>query len=208
MISFRSLLAVALFAVPATGFADTWNIDGAHSIASFKVRHLMVTNVNGTFGAPTGKVDIDDKDVTKSTINAEVDASKVNTGIDKRDEHLKSADFFDVKKFPKLSFKSKSVAKSGDGLKVTGDLTIHGVTKEATFDVEGPTAAVKGMQGDYVRGLSATTKINRKDFGLTWNKALEAGGFLVGDEVKVAVESELVKKDAPAADAKMPPAKK
>lgn len=198
MISIRNLLALAAFAVPTVSFADAWNIDPAHSTANFKVRHLMVTNVTGTFGAPSGSINIDDKDVTKSTVDAAVDATKVDTGIEKRDEHLKSADFFDVKKFPKLSFKSKSVAKAGDGLKVTGDLTIRGVTKEVTFDVEGPTAAVKGMQGDYVRGLSATTKINRKDFGLTWNKAIEGGGVVVGEEVTLNIDLELHSDKKPA----------
>ncbi len=200
MISIRSFVAVAAAAVSfsTVSFADVWNIDAAHSATSFKIRHLMVTNVNGTFGAPTGTVNIDDKDVTKSTIVAEVATKNVDTGITKRDEHLKSADFFDEKKFPKLTFKSKSVAKAGDNLKVTGDLTIHGVTKEATFDVEGPTAAIKGMQGDYVRGLSATTKINRKDFGLTWNKAIEGGGVVVGEDVSITIDLELHSDKKPA----------
>lgn len=198
MISARGLLALALSTLPATALADAWSIDGAHSTANFKVRHLMVTNVTGTFGAPTGTVNIDDKDITKSSITAEVDAEKVDTGIAKRDEHLRSADFFDVKKHPKLTFKSKSVAKAGDGLKVTGDLTIHGVTKEVTFDVEGPTAAIKGMQGNYVRGLSATTKINRKDYGLMWNKALEGGGVVVGEEVTLNIDLELHSDKKPA----------
>lgn len=198
MISLRSALALAIFVIPATGFADAWTIDQAHSTASFKVRHLMVANVNGTFGAPTGSVNIDDQDITKSTVNTEVDASKITTGIQKRDEHLRSADFFDVKKFPTLSFKSKSVAKAGDGLKVKGDLTIHGVTKEVTFDVDGPTPAIKGIQGDYVRGLSATAKINRKDFGLVWNKAIEGGGVLVGDDVSISIELELHSDKKPA----------
>jgi polyisoprenoid-binding protein YceI len=194
----RSLLALSLLAVPAVAFADAWTIDGAHSSANFKVRHLMVTNVTGTFGAPTGQIDIDDKDITKSTITAEVDASKVDTGIAKRDEHLRSADFFDVAKHPKLTFKSKKVVKAGDGLKVTGDLTIHGVTKEVTFDVDGPTAPIKGMQGNYVRGVSATAKINRKDFGLTWNKALEGGGVLVGEDVTLNIDLELHSDKKPA----------
>ena len=180
-----------LIAWSSAAHADTWTIDPAHSAANFRVRHLMVANVNGTFGAPTGTINLDEKDITKSTIETEVDASKVNTGIEKRDEHLRSADFFDAKKFPKLTFKSKNLAKAGDGLKVVGDLTIHGVTKEVTFDVDGPTPPIKGMQGEPVRGLTATTKINRKDFGLVWNKAIEGGGVLVGEDVTISIELEL-----------------
>ncbi len=198
---FRKLLpfAAAAWILPMTALADAWGIDPAHSTAAFKVRHLMVSNVTGTFGSPTGSLQLDEKDITKSLISAEVDAVKINTGIEKRDEHLRSADFFDVKKFPKLSFKSKSVAKSGEGkLKVTGDLTMHGVTKEVVFDVDGPTAAIKGMQGDLVRGLSATTRINRKDFGLGWNKAIEGGGVVVGEEVDITIDLELHKTEKPA----------
>ena len=198
MISLRSMVAVATLSLSTASFAEVWNIDPAHSTSAFKIRHLMVTNVNGTFGAPTGTVNIDDKDVTKSSIVAEVETKNINTGNAKRDEHLKSADFFDEKKFPKLTFTSKSIAKAGDILKVTGDLTIHGVTKEATFDVEGPTAAVKGMQGNLVRGLSATTKINRKDFGLTWNKAIEGGGVVVGEDVAITIDLELHSDKKPA----------
>ena len=196
-VAFAALLTGAL---PMTALADAWNFDQAHSTAGFKVRHLMVTNVTGTFGAPEGTLQLDEKDVTKSSITADIDATKVNTGITKRDEHLRSADFFDVKKFPKLSFKSKAVAQNGEGkLKVTGDLTIHGVTKEVTFDVDGPTAAVKGMQGDLVRGLSATTRINRKDFGLVWNKALEGGGgVVVSEDVDITIDLELHQAKKPA----------
>ncbi len=198
MISLRSIVALAALSLPSLAHAEAWKIDPAHSTSTFKIRHLMVTNVSGSFGPPTGTVDIDDKDITKSTVTAEVEAAKIDTGIEKRDEHLRSADFFDVKKHPKITFKSKSVAKAGDGLKVTGDLTMHGVTKEVVFDVEGPTAPIKGMQGNLVRGLSATTKINRKDFGLTWNKAIEGGGVVVGEDVAITIDLELHSDKKPA----------
>jgi polyisoprenoid-binding protein YceI len=146
-------------------------------------------------------VNIDEKDVTKSTVEATIDASTVNTNEPKRDEHLRSADFFDVAKFPTITFKSKSVKKSGEGkLAVTGDLTMHGVTKEVTLDVEGPAKEIKDPWGNVRSGASASTKINRKDFGLGWNKVLEAGGVAVGEEVAITLDVELTKK-APAAPA-------
>lgn len=190
------LLALpALLALPGQAFASAWDIDTAHSAAQFSVRHLAVSNVRGEFGKITGSVQLDDKDITKSTVEATIDVTSINTREEKRDQHLKGADFFDVAKFPTITFKSKKVAKDGtDRLKVTGDLTIHGVTKEVMLQVDGPAKAIKDPWGNTKTGVTATTKINRKDFGLTWNKALETGGLVVGDEVAITLDVELQQK--------------
>jgi polyisoprenoid-binding protein YceI len=172
----------------------TWNIDPAHSVAEFKVRHMMITNVKGQFSGIKGSLTLDDADITKSRVEATIDAASLNTREPQRDAHLKSADFLEVEKFPALSFTSSSVSRVGaDQLDVTGDLTIHGVTRAVVFSVEGPSAPAKDPWGNVRVGLSATTKIHRKDFGLNWNAALEAGGFLVGEEVAITLELELVK---------------
>lgn len=179
-------------AAPTT---TTWNIDPVHSTAQFKVKHLMISNVKGEFTSLTGVLDLNEGDVTKSYVEASIDATTINTREAQRDAHLKSADFFDVEKFPTLTFKSTGVSKTGDGeLSVKGELTIHGVTQSVVFDVEGPSAPTKDPWGNTRIGLSATTKINRKDFGLTWNAALETGGILVGEEVTITLDVELVKK--------------
>jgi len=186
--------AALLFAIPATGFASTWNIDADHSNIGFKVRHLMVSNVKGSFGKVHGVVVVDDKDITKSKVSATIDTTSIDTGVAKRDAHLRSADFLEVEKFPAMTFVSTKVARDGaDKLKVTGDLTLHGVTRSVVLDVEGPSGEIKDPMGNIRRGASASTKINRKDFGLTWNKAIEAGGVAVGDEVAISIEVELIK---------------
>ncbi len=193
----RALISASLAAalcVPAVASASTWSIDTGHSEVGFSVRHMMVSNTKGSFKKFEGTVILDDKDISKSTVNVSIDAKSVFTDNDKRDEHLKSPDFFNVAKYPKLTFKSTSVKKTQDGLKVTGQLSLHGVTKSVVLDVEGPSQAIKDPWGMTRRGLSASTKISRKDFGLTWNKALETGGMVVGDEVKISLEIELVKK--------------
>jgi polyisoprenoid-binding protein YceI len=172
----------------------TWNIDPVHSVAEFKVKHMMISNVKGQFTALTGVMTLDEADVTKSSIDATVEVASIHTRDPKRDEHLKSADFFDVEKFPALSFKSTRIARTGDGeLAVAGDLTIHGVTREVVFAVEGPTPPEKDPWGNIRVGLSATTKISRKEYGLTWNAGLETGGFLVGDEVTITLDVQFVK---------------
>ena len=172
----------------------TWNIDPIHSVAEFKVKHMMISNVKGQFTGVSGVLSLDESDVTKSRVEATIDAASINTRDPQRDGHLKSADFFDVEKFPTLSFKSMRVERNGDGeVAVSGDLTIHGVTRNVVFAVEGPTPATKDPWGNTRVGLSATTKINRKDFGLTWNTALETGGILVGDDVTLTIDVEFVK---------------
>ncbi len=172
----------------------TWNIDPVHTMAEFKVRHMMITNVKGHFTGVTGMLTLDEQDITKSHVEASIDAASINTREADRDTHLKSADFLDVEKFPKLTFTSTRVTRTGDGeLQVEGDLTIHGVTRKVTFAVEGPTPPGKDPWGNTRIGWTATTKINRKDFGLTWNTALETGGILVGDEVTITFDVEAIK---------------
>lgn len=186
--------AVVLLMAPSIGSASTWNIDPDHSSIGFKVRHLMVSNVRGVFGKVQGVVHADDKDITRSKVTATIDATSIDTGVAKRDAHLKSPDFLDVVKYPTMTFVSTKIVRDGaDKLKITGDLTLHGVTRPIVLNVEGPTGEVRDPQGKIRRGASATTKINRKDFGLTWNKAMETGGVVVGDDVDVTIEVELIK---------------
>lgn len=192
IVSISTIIALAL---PTFAFATTWTIDPDHSNVGFKVKHLMVSNVKGSFDKHTGTVEINDKDITKSKVEVSIDTNSINTNVQKRDEHLRSADFFDVAKYPAMTFVSKKVAKAGkDKLKVTGDLTLHGVTKQVVLDVEGPSKESKDPWGAIRRGATASTKINRKDFGLVWNKALETGGVAVGDEITITLEIEMIKK--------------
>ncbi|WP_374030876.1 YceI family protein [Bdellovibrio bacteriovorus] len=170
-----------------------WNIDPMHSSANFTIKHMMIAKVHGGFEKLSGSLSLDSSDITKSSIEAVIDASSINTRETQRDTHLKSADFFDVEKYPTLNFKSTKVEKDGDDLKVTGNLTIHGVTKEVVLAVEGPTAEMKDPYGNIKIGISATTKIKRKDFGLSWNAALEAGGVLVGDDVSISLDVQFAK---------------
>ena len=191
----RLVLLLAALAAPALSLAEsaTWELDPAHTLSTFTIRHLVITNVRGEFGKTTGTVTLDDQDVTKSTVEATIDVSTINTRVADRDAHLKSPDFFDAAKYPTMTFKSTKVQQAGKGkLKVTGNLTIKDVTKPVVLEVEGPTAAIKGPMGESRRGLSARTTINRRDFGLNWSKAVEAGP-VVGDEVKIEIEGELVK---------------
>ena len=174
--------------------ASAWKLDPVHSVAEFKVKHMMISNVKGQFTGISGALTLDETDITKSQVEATIDASSINTREPQRDGHLKSADFFDVEKFPTLSFRSTSVKRTGDDeLAVTGDLTIHGVTHQVLFKVEGPSAPCKDPWGNTRLGLSAVTKINRKDFGVAWNAALDAGGILVGEEVTITLEVEFVR---------------
>ena len=189
------MIGLFVLAVPILTDAVTWEMDPAHSSFQFKVRHLTVSNVKGDFSKSRGAVMIDHKDITQLKVEVTIDAGSVNTGHAQRDEHLRGPDFLDVAKHPTVTFVSRKVIKADvRRLKVTGDLTIHGVTREITVDVEGPTAEVRDPWGNFRRGATATTKINRKDFGLTWNKVLDGGGLVVGDEVNIYVEVELVRK--------------
>jgi polyisoprenoid-binding protein YceI len=180
-------------ATPQTA-TSTWNVDPVHSAAEFKVKHMMISNVKGHFTGLKGTLTLDETDVTKSRIEGTIEVSTVTTREPQRDTHLRSADFFDVEKFPTMSFKSTLITReSEEELAVTGDLTIHGVTREVEFTVEGPTPPGKDPWGNTRLGASATTKISRKDFGLTYNATLETGGILIGDEVTITVEVEFVK---------------
>jgi polyisoprenoid-binding protein YceI len=180
-------------AAPRTG-VSTWTLDPVHSVAEFKVKHMMISNVKGQFTGISGVLTFDEGEIVNSRVEASIDASSINTRDPQRDTHLKSADFFEVEKYPALTFQSTSVKRTGeDELAVTGDLTIHGVTRQVTFRVEGPTAPGRDPWGNTRVGLSASTKINRKDFGLTWNAALEAGGILLGDEITITLDVQFVK---------------
>ena len=182
---------LGVFFLSALGYGATWNIDPAHSVAHFKIKHMMITNVPGQFTGISGTFEVDDKDITKLKAEATLDVKTLNTNNEKRDGHLKSPDFFDAEKYPTITFKSKKVTKSGANFKLMGDLTMHGVTKEVTLNAAELTSPVKDPGGNMKRGFSATTQLNRKDFGITWNKALEAGGWLVGEKVDVTIELEL-----------------
>jgi len=172
----------------------TWNIDPAHTTAEFKVKHMMISNVKGYFTKVAGVLTLDESDLTKSRVEASVEAASIDTREAQRDAHLKSPDFFDVEKFPILSFVSTGVRPVQEGeLAVEGNLTIRGITRNVLFSVEGPTSPVKDPWGNYRVAISATTKISRKDFGLTWNAALETGGILVGEEVTITLDAQFVK---------------
>jgi polyisoprenoid-binding protein YceI len=172
----------------------TWNIDPVHSGAEFKVKHMMISHVKGHFSRVSGTLTVDESDLANSHVEASIDAASIETRDAQRDAHLRSADFLDVQKFPTLSFKSGRISVIRDGeLSVEGDLTIHGVTRKIDFTVEGPTPPTKDPWGNTRVAVSATAKINRKDFGLTWNATLETGGILVGDEVAITLDVEFVK---------------
>jgi polyisoprenoid-binding protein YceI len=177
-----------------------WNIDNAHSAADFTVRHMMVTNVRGTFGELSAVINFDPANLAEASVEATINVASINTGVEDRDNHLRSADFFEVEKYPNITFKSTSSEITGENsAKVTGDLTIRDVTKSVTLDVEF-LGQVASPYGDTRAGFEANVKINREDFGLTWNQALEAGGVLVGKDVKISldIEAVLVAEAAPA----------
>ncbi len=187
-------ITALVLALPAEVPAGTWELDSAHTGVQFKVRHLMVSYVRGDFEKVSGKIVYDEQDVSKSSADITIDAASINTRVAKRDKHLRSPDFLDVAKHPSITFKSKKVEKAGNGkLKMTGDLTIRGATREVVLEVEGPTPPIKDLQGKTRVGGIASTRINRKDFGLTWNKALETGGVVVGDEVEITIDIEILK---------------
>jgi polyisoprenoid-binding protein YceI len=190
----HATLLLALLASPALPEASSWQIDTLHSGAHFSVRHMMVSTVRGQFGGLKGQVQLDEQDFTKSVVEASIDAATINTGEPKRDGDLKGPDFFHVEKFPTIRFRSKRVERAGPGrLRLIGDLTLRDVTREVVFDVEGPTAPISD-KNVLRRGVSATGRLNRSDFGLTWNRVLEAGGVAVSDEVSITLDVALVKR--------------
>lgn len=183
------------FLLATATFAATYQIDAGHSSANFTVKHMMVTNVRGSFSGVSGQVVYDAKNVAATKVEATINAETVNTNQAKRDAHLKTPDFFDVATFPTIQFVSTKVTPAGKGkFKVLGNLTMHGVTKPVVLMVEGPAPEVKDANGGFRTGASATTKISRKDFGLTWNKVLEAGGVTVSDEVAIELDLQFIRK--------------
>jgi len=187
----RRMLVVSAVALSAPTLAATWQIDPAHSNVSFSVRHMMVSNVRGEFTKVSGTVEGDEKTPTQAVINATIDATSINTREAKRDDHLKSADFLDVAKYPTITFKSKRIEPSGTGqFKVTGDLTLHGVTREVVLDVSDVTPPIKDPMGKTRAGAHAATKIDRKDFGINWSKTMDGGGLLVGNDVDISIDVE------------------
>ena len=187
----RRLLIAAAVALSAPALAATWQIDPAHSNVSFSVRHMMVSNVRGEFTKVSGTVEGDEKTPAQAVITATIDATSINTRETKRDDHLKSPDFLDVAKYPTITFNSKKIEPSGSGqFKVTGDLTLHGVTKEVVLDVSDVTAPIKDPMGKTRAGAQASTKIDRKDFGINWSKVIDGGGLMVGDEVAISIDVE------------------
>lgn len=190
----RFFLIFFMLIIPQLALADNWEIDPAHTSVEFKVRHLMVSWVKGTFTDVQGTAIVNDADPTKSSITVQIATASINTNNKKRDDHLRSPDFFDVTVHPVMSFVSKEVViADGKPAKIIGELTIRGQTKTVTLAVEDFSQIVIDPWGNTRRGASASTTINRKDFGLTWNKALEAGGVVVGDEVRISLEVELIK---------------
>ena len=186
----------AALSLPAAAANSNWQIDPAHSSAQFSVRHLAISTVRGAFSKVTGSVVFDDKDISKSSVEVTIDASSVDTRVPDRDNDLRSEKFFDVAHYPSITFKSRKVEQLAPGkLKVTGDLTIRGTTKEVVLDVEGPTAPMKDPWGNTRNAATATTRINRQDFGVKWNATLDNGGVVVGDDVSIVIDVELVKKD-------------
>ena len=185
-----------MLALSPAAQTSIWNIDPAHSSAQFTVRHLGISNVSGAFTKVSGSVTLDDKDITQSQVNATIDAASIDTRQPDRDKDLRSPNFLDVEKYPTLEFKSKRIVKSGDKLQLVGDLTLHGTTREVTLDVDGPTPELADPWGNLRRGFSATTTINRKDYGVVWNNTLKTGEAVVGDNVKIQLDIELVKKKA------------
>lgn len=192
-----ALLAMLAFTASAAAEVGTWQIDAQHSAAQFSVRHMMISNVKGEFSKMAGTVQYDPADITKTVVDVTIDANSINTRVEGRDKDLRSANFFDVEKYPTLTFKSKRVQAAGAGKwKITGDLTIHGTTKEVILEGEGPTPAIKDGRGALHMGASGGCKVNRKDFGLTWNRTLDGGGVVVGDEVTITIDVEMVQRPA------------
>lgn len=190
-------LGLVCYSSAAHAATQVWELDNAHTNVGFKVRHAMVSNVRGTFKTVQGTIKADDKDVVKSSADFTVDIKSIDTGSDKRDQHLKSPDFFNEAQFPTMTFKSAKIDKKKGGLRVHGFLTLHGQTKPLVLDIEGPSKAVRDPFGMTRVAVAAKGKINRKDYGLVWNQALEAGGVLVSENVEIEIDAEFVRKESP-----------
>jgi polyisoprenoid-binding protein YceI len=196
------LLAVAVLLSAAPALAQTWNIDPAHSRAQFTARHYGISNVRGDFSNLKGTVEFDGKDVTKAKVRAVIDVNTVTTHVQKRDEHLKSPDFFDASKHPTMTFESTAITPAGAGkYKMTGNLTLRGVTKPVTFDLDAPSAVIKDPQGASRVGAAAVATINRKDFGVAYDGKLPTGTAAVSDDIRIQLDVELIQAAAPAGGA-------
>lgn len=187
-------LLFLLVMIPHFALAATWKIDPAHTAVEFKIKHLMISWVKGTFTDVEGTAIIDDKSLDQSSVKVQIQTASIDTNNKKRDDHLRSADFFDVATYPTITFVSKKVVVSnGQPVKVVGDLTIRDTTREVELSVEDFSGVVKDPWGNTRRGATATTQIKRKDYGLTWDKMLETGGVVVGDEVRISLEIEMIR---------------
>jgi len=188
------VLALALI-LPVSGRAETWVIDPAHTVSGFTVRHLMISNVTGVFEVTRGTIEYRPGDPGSVKADITIEAKSVNTRIGRRDDDLRSDNFFNADKFPTLAFRSKRIQNvRAEGFDLVGDLTIRDVTREVVLKVDGPTAPIKDPQGNRRVGATASTTINRKDFGIMYNRTIEAGGVVVGDEVKINLEVEAIEK--------------
>ena len=192
-----SAALAAVLTLPASAATTTWEIDPAHTAAGFSVKHLMISTVRGQFKGITGTINWDDQDLSKSTVDVSIDAKTVDTSEPQRDKDLRSDRFFDTEKFPTITFKSTKVEQVSAGrLKVAGNLTIHGITKPVVLDVEGPSAQIKDPWGMTRVAINATTRVNRQDYGVKWNANIDGGGVVVGDDVNITIDLEMVKKAA------------
>jgi polyisoprenoid-binding protein YceI len=195
----KALLPLFVFLFPLFAFSSDYSIDPNHSSAQFTVRHLMVSNVKGAFSKVTGTINYDPTNLAASSVEAIIDASTVDTRQPQRDADLRSPNFFDVAKYPTITFKSTQFYREGNQLKVKGDLTMHGVTKPVVLDVDGPSPEIKDPWGNQRVGASISTKINRHDWGLNYSKLMETGGAMVGDEITISIDLEAVRKKTEAA---------
>jgi polyisoprenoid-binding protein YceI len=187
----------ATLAVSSPAATTTWQIDPAHTAAGFSVKHMMIATVRGQFKGVTGTVNWDDQDLSNSIVDVTIDANTVDTGEPKRDADLKSANFFDVAHYPTITFRSTKIERiSAAKMKVAGNLTIHGITKPVVLDVEGPSGAIKDPYGNTRVALNATTTVNRVDYGVKWNAKMDGGGIVVGDDVNISIDLEMIKKEA------------
>lgn len=193
-----TIITIIALALPSGASASIWTVDPDHSNLGFRIQHFMISYVNGNFRKYTGTFALNDKDTTQSKVEFTIDANSINTNVEKRDQHLRSADFFDVAQFPTITFVSRKVAQVGpDKMHVTGDLTLRGVTREVTLIFEGLSKEIKDPWGNIRKGGTASTKLNRMDFGMGWNKPLETGGVFIGEEVFINLDIEMIKaKDA------------
>lgn len=189
-------VSLALVALQGSAQASTWDLDAAHSSIGFGVKHMMISTVHGAFTGASGTLEIDPKMPTRSTVEVDIEVKSIDTRNDKRDEHLKSPDFFDAAQYPKIHFKSTKVEKAGKNYRLHGSLSMHGVTKPVVLNVETSGKSTKDPFGMTRLGFSATGKVNRKDFNLSWNKAIETGGMMVGEDINITIDAEFIHKES------------